>query len=260
MKTFYGISLFLLCFIVSYGDALAVDFTIKTNIMRTYTETITPAPASSPASCSSISSTTLPAPMTLTMQVVDSDIVEFTVRVVEKDNPSVVRRGASTHDITGGNFNLSNGQLTHTITGIPSMKKVLVAQLFKGTDTTVTPYFQQEISTARGTKVQSGVITIGDLGNDSDDFSLPGALGVITGGSKDSDANTSTVTVNIDTQEDNNYVVMVTVQSLGNADNDNSIEPPVITSKSTNSFTLFFRELATVTQNIRLNVMIQGYQ
>jgi len=260
MKTFYGISLFLLCFIVSYGDILAaVDVTIKTSLTRTVTKTITASAAS--GSCGNAA----PADdvFTFDVQVVDSAVTQFTVRVVEKENTSNVVLGPSTHAINsggGGNYNLATGELTHTVTGIPSSKKPLLLQLFKGGSASGQPYIEQEVSSARGTKVQSGVINLGDIGNNSDDASLSGAAGVVTGGSKDSDANSSTITVNIETQEDPNYVVMLSIQSLGTVNWDNDLEQPIIVSKTSSSFQIYLWDTSLFTQNIRLNVMIQGYQ
>lgn len=261
MKTFYGISLFLLCFIVSYGDAIAVDVTIKTSLTRTVTKTITASAAS--GSCGGAA----PADdvFTFDVQVVDSNVAQFTVRVVEKENTSNVVLGPSTHAINsggGGNYNLATGELTHTVTGIPSNKKPLLLQLFKGGSASGQPYVEQEVSSARGTKVQSGVITIGDVGNDSDDASLPGALGVVMSGSKDSDANASEITVNIGTQEDANYVVLVTIDSQadGSRQENSQIRTPVVYDKQVSSFKVYLYDTLGNTQNIRLNVMIQGYQ
>lgn len=256
MKTFYGIALFLLCFIVSYSDILAVDVTIKTNLTRTRTETVSAGATS--ASCGG-GAPAAPQVFTFDVTVVDSVTTQFTVRVVEKENTSNVVAGPSTHAIVNGvNYNLATGELTHTITGVPSSKKILLVQLYKGGSASGTPYFEQEISTARGTKVQSGVLDIGDIGNNSTGTS--GAGGVVTGGSKSSDASSSTITVNIETQEDANYVVLLTMQSQGSALLDNDIQHPVIISKGMTSFQVYIEQTADVTQNLRLNVMIQGYQ
>ncbi len=258
MKTFYGISLFLLCFIVSYGDVFAVDFTIKTNLMREYTEVITPAAASSPSSCGG--STTLPPPMTLTMQVVDSVTTQFTVRVIEKDNPGNVLVGPSTHAKTNGvNFNLANGELTHTITGIPPSKKVLVVELYKGNTVSGSPYFSQEITTR--SESGPGVLTIGDVG---DGTSVSGAAGIITGGSKSNpNATSSEITVNIKEQVDAEYIVLLTIDSptAGVRLANSTISTPVIYNKTATSFQVYLADPSMVNiQNIRLNVMIQGYQ
>lgn len=258
MKTFYGISLFLLCFIVSYSNILAaVDVTIKTSLMRTVTKTITASAAS--GSCGNAA----PADdvFTFDVQVVDSVTTQFTVRVVEKENTSTVILGPSTHDIVnGGNYNLATGELTHTVTGIASSKKPLLLQLFKGGSASGTPYVEQEVSSARGTKVQSGVLNIGDIGNNSTGTS--GAGGVVTGGSKSSDASSSEITVNIETQEDANYVVMVTIdsQTNGSRQENSQIRTPVVYDKQSSSFKVYLDDPSGNTQNIRLNVMIQGYQ
>jgi hypothetical protein len=139
-----------------------VDVTIKTSLTRTVTKTIT-ASASS-GSCGNAA----PADdvFTFDVQVVDSNVTQFTVRVVEKENTSNEVLGPSTHAINsggGGNYNLATGELTHTVTGIPSSKKPLLLQLFKGGSASGTPYVEQEVSSARGTKVQSGVLDIGDV-------------------------------------------------------------------------------------------------
>ncbi|MFN9340405.1 MAG: hypothetical protein ACK6BZ_13050 [Candidatus Kapaibacterium sp.] len=260
MKTFYGISLFLLCFIVSYGDAFAaVDVTIKTSLMRTITQTIITGASS--GSCGNAA----PEPDTLNFEikVVDSVTTQFTVRVVEKENTSVEVLSPSTHAINfgmGGNYNRANGELTHTVTGIPSSKKPLLLQLFKGGSASGTPYVEQEVSSARGTKVQSGVLTIGDIGNF--DNSLGSAGGVVTGGSKSSDGSSSEITVNIETQEDANYVVMVTIdsQTNGSRQENSQIRTPVVYDKQSSSFKVYLNDPIGSTQNIRLNVMIQGYQ
>lgn len=256
MKTFYGISLFLLCFIVSYGDILAaVDVTIKTSLTRTVTKTITASAAS--GSCGNAA----PADdvFTFDVQVVDSAVTQFTVRVVEKENTSVEILGPSTHAIVnGGNYNLATGELTHTVTGIPSSKKPLLLQLFKGGSASGQPYIEQEVSSARGTKVQSGVLDIGDIASGTT-VSSPG--GVVTGGSKSNNGSSSIITVNIEPQEDPNYVVMVTIQSLsGDPDLDNDIKVPVIRNRNSTSFQVYLFETTGDLQDLRLHVMIQGYQ
>ncbi|MFN5310728.1 MAG: hypothetical protein ACK5C0_14860 [Candidatus Kapaibacterium sp.] len=257
MKTFYGISLFLLCFIVSYGDAFAVDVTIKTSLMRTVTQTIITGASS--GSCGNAA----PEPDTLNFEikVVDSVTTQFTVRVVEKEDTSVVVLIPSTYAINfgmGGNYNRANGELTHTVTGIPSSKKPLLLQLFKGNSVSGQPYIEQEVSSARGTKVQSGVLDIGDIASGTT-VSSPG--GVVTGGSKSNNGSSSTITVNIETQEDANYAVMVTIQSLsGDPDDDNDIKVPVIRNKTDSSFQVYLFETIGDVQNIRLNILIQGYQ
>lgn len=259
MKTFYGISLFLLCFIVSYGEIFAVDVTITATLTRTRSESVTAGATS--GSCGGSAPT--PQTFNFNITVVDSVTTEFTVRVVEKGNVGNVVVGPSTHNIVNGvNYNLANGELTHTITSVPSRKYIMVVQLFKGNSASGTPYLEQEISTARSTKVQSGVITIGDVGNDSDDASLPGALGVVMSGSKDSDANASEITVNIGTQEDENYVVLVTIdsQTNGSRQANSQIRTPVVYDKQVSSFKVYLYDNLGTTQNIRLNVMIQGYQ
>jgi hypothetical protein len=255
MKTFYGISLFLLCFIVSYSDILAVDVTIKTNLMRTRTETVSAGATS--ASCGG-GAPAAPQVFTFDVTVVDSVTTQFTVRVVEKDNTSNVIEGPSTHNIVNGvNYNLATGELTHTITGIPPSKKVLVVELYKGNTVGGSPYFSQEITTRSETG--PGVLTIGDVG---DGTSVSGEAGIIIGGSKSNpNASSSEITVDIKEQVDAEYIVLLTIDSptTGVRQENSQIRTPVIYDKSATSFKVYLYDPTASVQNIRLNVVIQSY-
>ncbi len=256
MKTKYGIILLLSCIVLFSYNAFAVDYTLKTTITRTENRSIVP--DNSP-NCDG-STPTLPT-VNYSVTLIDSTVTVFSVKVFKKSDNSLWYDDLNHTIVTSGggqNYDLATGELTHTITGIPATKEILIARIYLNAGGTGSPYKEQEFSIAKNSRPSGGFITIGDIGSGT---TIGGFGGVATGGSKTNPGgNSSIITVNIETQEDANYVVMLNAVSLGTLDWDNDfLFHPVVVNKTTTSFDIYLED-GGATENLRFDIIIQPYQ
>lgn len=99
-----------------------------------------------------------------------------------------------------------------------------------------------------------GYVNVGDINNGNGSLSVGGGL---SSASKSSGNGRSTVRVNFPAQ--GSYVPMISFQSLGNEDNDNDLEQPVIITVASTYFTVFLDETSSTSQNLRMFVMLMKY-
>lgn len=256
MKTKFGVILILLCLIALSADALAVNYTFKTTVTRTESRSIVP---DNSANCDG-SAPTLPT-INYNVTLIDSNFTQFTIKIVKKSDNSDYF-GPVTAGVThGGNFNLATGELTYTITGITKTNEILIVKFYKGASAAGTPDAEQEISVSSNTRPQAGFINIGDIAlNDNTTHGLGTFGGIVTGGSTFSnDAVGTYITVNFPTQEDTDYIVMLTYHSLGAVGSDNNVRMPVVYNKTTTSFEVYIEEINASGQNLRLDIILQHY-
>ncbi|MEO8763237.1 MAG: hypothetical protein ABI416_03075, partial [Ginsengibacter sp.] len=108
---------------------------------------------------------------------------------------------------------------------------------------------------ASWSKMISGYVLIGDVAS-----GIATAVGGdISFASKSNSGSSSTVTVYFADQGNTNFVPMISITSLGTADDDNDIETPVILNVTSNSFDIFLNETNGTTQDLRINVMLMPF-
>lgn len=255
MKTKYGMILLLSCIVLFSYNAFAVDYTLKTTITRTENRSIVP--DNSP-NCDG-STPSMPT-VNYSVTLIDSSVTVFSIKVFKKSDNSLYHSDLNHTIVTSGggqNYDLATGELTHTITGIPSTKEILIARIYLNSGGTGSPFAEQEFSIAVNSRPAAGFIDVGDIASGT---SIGSFGGVVTGGSKSSAGSTSTITVNIEDQEDANYVVAVSVRGLGTDTWDNEQTIPIVTSQSSNSFTVYLEETNNTVQDLRLMFIVQRYQ
>ena len=255
MKTKYGIILLLSCIVLFSNNASAVDYTLKTSITRTENRSIVP--DNSP-NCDG-STPSMPT-VNYSVTLIDSSVSVFSVKVFKKSDNSLYLDDLNHAIVTSGggqNYDLSTGELTHTITGLTGTKEILIARIYLNAGGTGSPYAEQEFSIAVNSRPAAGYIDIGDIASGT---TIGSYGGVVTGGSKSSAGSTSTITVNIEDQDDANYVVAVSVRSLGTDTWDNDQTIPIVTSQNATSFTVYLEETNNTVQDIRLMFIVQRYQ
>jgi hypothetical protein len=104
-------------------------------------------------------------------------------------------------------------------------------------------------------KIVSGYVLIGDVAS-----GISTAVGGdISFASKSNSGSSSTITVNFNDQGSTNFVPMISIISLGTADDDNDIETPVILNVTSTSFDIFLNETNGTTQDIRINVILMPF-
>jgi hypothetical protein len=98
----------------------------------------------------------------------------------------------------------------------------------------------------------AGYVLIGDVAS-----GISTAVGGgITFASKSNSGSSSTITVNFPDQGNTNFVPIISIISLGTADDDNDLETPVILNVTSTSFDIFLNETNGTTQDIRINILL----
>lgn len=103
----------------------------------------------------------------------------------------------------------------------------------------------------------AGYVNIGDISGGA--TSGLGVGGGILSASKTIDNGTSVVTVNFASQVNTNYVPMISFHSMGARNDDNDFEQPVIISQTATSIQVFLDETNSVSQNLRMYVLLMKY-
>jgi hypothetical protein len=104
-------------------------------------------------------------------------------------------------------------------------------------------------------KIVSGYVLIGDVAS-----GISTAVGGdISFASKSNSGSSSTITVNFEDQGNTNFVPMISLISLGTADDDNDVETPVILNVTSTSFEIFLNETNGTTQDLRINVILMPF-
>jgi hypothetical protein len=104
-------------------------------------------------------------------------------------------------------------------------------------------------------KIASGYVLIGDVAS---------GISTAVGGdasfaSKSNSGSSSTITINFEDQGNTNFVPMVSLISLGTADDDNDVETPVILNVTSTSFDIFLNETNGTTQDLRINFILMPF-
>ena len=123
-----------------------------------------------------------------------------------------------------------------------------------GADGAVGPQGPQGAQGPTGPALQSvaGTVSIGDI-NAGTAVSVSGG---ITSATKTNNGGRSTITVNFTSLGTTNYIPMISFTSLGNANDDNDFEAPIIRNITASSFEIFLDETNSVIQNLRINVLV----
>jgi hypothetical protein len=104
-------------------------------------------------------------------------------------------------------------------------------------------------------KFISGYVLIGDVAS-----GISTAVGGdISFASKSNSGSSSTITVNFTDQGNTNFVPMISLSSLGTADDDNDVETPVILNVTSTSFDIFLNETNGTTQDLRINIILMPF-
>ncbi len=104
-------------------------------------------------------------------------------------------------------------------------------------------------------RVRAGKLAGVDIG-DSGSVSVQGDF---TSASITSSGGTSTITVVMPSMGNTDYVVSVTLESLGTQELDNDVTLTLVKNLSATGFDIFFEETAAVTQNISMNILVMGF-
>ena len=101
-------------------------------------------------------------------------------------------------------------------------------------------------------KMATGYVLIGDVAS---------GISTAVGGdmsfaSKSNSGSSSTITVNFEDQGNTNFVPMISLISLGTADDDNDVETPVVLNVTSTSIDIFLNETNGTTQDLRINVVL----
>lgn len=265
MKTKNGIILLLICIGICTSEAFAaVDYTFKTSVTRTETRQIVP---DNSANCDG-STPTMPT-ISYDVVLIDSVFTNFSFRIFKKSDNSAYYNSLGHTVITSGgsqNYDLTNGELTYTITGIPKTNEILIVKFYKNSGGTGTADFEQEISISSNTRPQAGFVTFGNVGNGSvngDNTGVPGSItstgGFVTGASISNGNLASEITVNFTDLGDANYVAMVTLYSNSNEYLSNNVTVPVVYAKGSSSFKVLIEDVGGFYQDLRLDIIIQAY-
>ena len=97
-----------------------------------------------------------------------------------------------------------------------------------------------------------GTVALGDTGAGAGALAVTG--NIVSASKIVPAADKTTVTINF--PETINPRVFFTVESLGDVDNDNNYEHPIILSLSSTSVEIYFHEIGATIQDLRLHVMI----
>lgn len=101
----------------------------------------------------------------------------------------------------------------------------------------------------------SGYVLIGDVAS-----GISTAVGGnIIFATKSNAGSSSTITVYFADQGNTNFVPMISLQSLGTADDDNDVETPVILNVTSTSFDIFLNETNGTTQDLRINILLMPF-
>jgi len=101
-------------------------------------------------------------------------------------------------------------------------------------------------------KFIAGYVLIGDVAS-----GISTAVGGdIAFASKSNSGSSSTITVNFADQGNTNFVPMISLVSLGTADDDDDVETPVILNITSTSFDIFLNETNGTTQDLRINILL----
>jgi len=101
-------------------------------------------------------------------------------------------------------------------------------------------------------KIVSGYVLIGDVAS-----GISTAVGGdVSFASKSNSGSSSTITVNFEDQGNTNFVPIISLISLGTADDDNDVETPVILNVTSTSFDIFLNETNGTTQDLRINIVL----
>lgn len=104
-------------------------------------------------------------------------------------------------------------------------------------------------------KIVSGYVLIGDVAS-----GISTAVGGdVSFASKSNSGSSSTITVNFEDQGNTNFVPIISLISLGTADDDNDVETPVILNVTSTSFDIFLNETNGTTQDLRINIMLMPF-
>lgn len=102
------------------------------------------------------------------------------------------------------------------------------------------------------TGLVKGYVLIGDVAS-----GISTAVGGdITFASKSNSGSSSTITVTFADQGSTNFVAMISIVSLGTADDDNDLETPVILNVTSTSIDIFLNETNGTTQDLRINILL----
>jgi hypothetical protein len=160
-------------------------------------------------------------------------------------NASAFGNGAlvnASNKIQLGNTSVTSVNTSATITAAGYVKSGGTATQFLKADGSVT-------------KITAGHVLIGDLASGTSTT----IGGDITSASKSNSGSSSTITVNFADQGSTNFVPMISLTSLGTADDDNDVETPVIRNITATSFDIFLNETNGTTQNLRINIMLMRF-
>lgn len=262
MKTKYGIILLLICIGLFTSEAFAaVDYTFKTSVTRSETRQIVP---DNSANCDG-STPTMPT-ISYDVVLIDSVFSNFSFRIFKKSDNSAYYNSLGHTVITSGgsqNYDLTNGELTYTITGIPKTNEVLIVKFYKNSGGTGTADFEQEISISSNTRPQAGFVVFGNVGDGTDGGgagSISSTGGAISGASISNAAAYSEITVNFTDLGDANYVAMVSLESTnGSRFNSNNVAVPVVFAKTSSSFKVLLEDNGASIEDLRLDIIIQAY-
>ena len=104
-------------------------------------------------------------------------------------------------------------------------------------------------------KIVAGYVLIGDVAS-----GISTAVGGdISFASKSNSGSSSTITVNFEDQGNTNFIPIISIVSLGTADDDNDLETPVILNVTSTSFDIFLNETNGTTQDIRINIILMPF-
>lgn len=125
-----------------------------------------------------------------------------------------------------------------------------------GADGATGPQGPQGATGATGAALQRivGTVLIGDIaGGTTGSITVTGD---ITSATKTNPSGRSNIVVNFSSLGTTNYIPMLSFTSFGTADDDNDFESPIIRNMTATSFEVWFDETNSVTQNIRMNVIV----
>jgi hypothetical protein len=107
-------------------------------------------------------------------------------------------------------------------------------------------------ATGPALQVVAGSVYISDI-NSGTTVTVAGG---ITSAIKTNPTGRSVIIVYFNDLGTTNYLPMLSFTSLGNADDDNDFESPIVRNINTNSFEIYLDETNSVVQNLRINIVI----
>lgn len=105
------------------------------------------------------------------------------------------------------------------------------------------------------TKFISGHVNIGDVASG---ISTSVAGDILTA-TKSNSGSSSTITVTFPAQNGTSYAPIISLVSLGTADDDNDVETPVILNQTSTSIEIFLNETNGTTQDLRINIVLMPF-